>query len=135
MSWTTPKTNWVATDYFNIGDYNRIVGNLNHLRDLSAELFIQPTYQSMVATKTYTDMLYAREFNVIESNLTALNNATYNFNIGTQKTYQANGKMPTYEEYNRIESAMAVIKVQIDADTDSLSVLPFRLGNMKGVRV
>lgn len=27
----TPKTNWTATDYFNIDDYTRITSNLNEL--------------------------------------------------------------------------------------------------------
>ena len=28
MGWTTPKTNWTKTDFFNLSDYNRIKNNL-----------------------------------------------------------------------------------------------------------
>lgn len=129
-TWTTPKTNWVATDYFNIGDYNRIVGNLLYLRDCVPYLFAtQPTYTPMEENKVYSSMLYAREFNAIENNLKALNDGTYGFDIGTTKTYQANQKMPNYEEYNRIESAILKLKIQLTADIGALHVLPFRLGD------
>lgn len=30
--WQQPKTDWQASDYFNIKDYNRIKGNLNEIR-------------------------------------------------------------------------------------------------------
>ena len=33
MSWITPKTDWVYTDYFNVADYNRIKDNLLYLCD------------------------------------------------------------------------------------------------------
>ena len=39
MAWIEPKTDWVASDYFNIEDYNRIIGNITHLRTLADELF------------------------------------------------------------------------------------------------
>lgn len=29
--WVEPKTNWKREDFFNIGDYNRIKGNLNEI--------------------------------------------------------------------------------------------------------
>lgn len=38
MAWTTPKTNWVDGDYFNLNpDYNRIKGNIEYLIALSEE--------------------------------------------------------------------------------------------------
>ena len=30
--WQQPKTDWQSGDYFNIGDYNRIKGNINEIR-------------------------------------------------------------------------------------------------------
>ena len=33
MSWITPKTNWQPTEYVNVGDMNRIEGNIRFLRD------------------------------------------------------------------------------------------------------
>ena len=32
-TWTTPKTNWVGTDYFYASDWLRIVGNLEYITD------------------------------------------------------------------------------------------------------
>ena len=40
MAWMTPKTNWKATDTFEIEDYARIVGNITYLRDLAAKMFV-----------------------------------------------------------------------------------------------
>ena len=40
----TPKTNWMANDYFNVDDYNRIITNLN-----------EAAVAVGVATKTYTN--------------------------------------------------------------------------------
>lgn len=31
MEWITPKIDWVYSDYFNVGDYNRIKNNLLYL--------------------------------------------------------------------------------------------------------
>ena len=38
-TWVTPKTNWIATDYFNLADGNRIAGNIEYLRDRCAGIF------------------------------------------------------------------------------------------------
>ena len=35
MSWQTPKTDWVETDYCTYADMNRIAGNINYLLDAS----------------------------------------------------------------------------------------------------
>ena len=35
MAWIEPKTDWVSTDYFNIEDYNRIIGNIIYLKDFA----------------------------------------------------------------------------------------------------
>lgn len=34
MSWITPKTNWIDGEYFNIGDYGRIKGNIEFLQSI-----------------------------------------------------------------------------------------------------
>ena len=40
MAWTTPKTDWVDGDYFNLNpDYNRIKGNIEYLVDLSKTMY------------------------------------------------------------------------------------------------
>ena len=37
--WQQPKTDWQASDFFNIQDYNRIKGNLNEIRSMALELW------------------------------------------------------------------------------------------------
>lgn len=39
MSWITPKTNWVSSEYFNYEDLERIVNNYNHLVDMVNEIY------------------------------------------------------------------------------------------------
>ena len=131
MGWTTPKTNWVATDKFNATDYNRIVGNLLSLQTQAYQLYGLIPFEPMETEKTFASMLYAREFNAIEENLTALNEGTYNFNIGEEQTYYSNQPTPTYVEFNRIESACATLKQQLDVDMAMLPFLPLVLGGAK----
>ena len=82
MGWITPKTDWVSTDYFNIEDYNRIIGNIRYLKDFAEELFKALDTLDMGEEKTYVSMIYAREMNAIESNLEIINANTYGFDIG-----------------------------------------------------
>ena len=131
MGWITPKTNWVATDFFNASDYNRIVGNIYAIRLQAYQLRGDIPIDPMVITKSYDSMLYASEFNLIEHNLTIINQYTYNFDIGEEQTYFANQNTPTYAEYNRIESALARIKAQLDVDMAMLPYLPIVLGGAK----
>lgn len=126
MSWSTPKTDWEATDHFNIGDYNRWVNNLLYLQNLCTPLFNQPILAPM-EEKEYSDLPYASDWNVIENNLEALNIGTYRFSIGTKKVYQGNGRNPDFEEMNRIESALLRLKIQMDSDLAILPRLPLTM--------
>lgn len=40
MAWIQPKTDWVATDYFNAEDYNRIKNNIAYLKNFTDDLFV-----------------------------------------------------------------------------------------------
>ena len=50
--WQTPKTDWKASDFMNIEDYNRIKNNLNELRDMSRELWKEFPFEEMGEDKT-----------------------------------------------------------------------------------
>lgn len=104
-NWIAPKTNWTKDDFFNIEDYKRIVGNLKYLKYLSQTLFEEFEIAGMVDEKQYYSMFYASEMNAIETSLIAVNTGTYNFDIGEEKTYVANGPTPDFKEFNRIEQA------------------------------
>lgn len=136
MSWIVPKTDWKNTDYFNIEDYNRIIGNLEYLKVLGTALFYGlPSIASLGDDKTYTSMIYAREINAIEDCLEKLNLGSYSFDIGDKKTYYANQSTPLYSEFNRIESAILLLYKTMTAHKEALPRLSFRLGSQKGIRV
>ena len=134
--WLPPKTDWTATDYFNIEDYNRITGNLEYLKTLGTSLFYGfPSIASLGDDKTYTSMIYAREINAIEDCLEKLNLGSYSFDIGDKKIYYANQSTITYSELNRIESAILLLYKTMTAHKEALPKLSFRLGGQKGIRV
>ena len=143
MEWVTPKTDWQASydengnytgDYFNIEDYNRIIGNLTYLKALADTLFLPFTTADMGSEKTYSSMIYASEINVIENNLEAINQNTYGFNIGEKVSYQVNKGTPLWSELNRIESACLLLYKTMRAHKAALPRLAFTLGGQKGVR-
>lgn len=135
MAWSTPKTNWVGTDYFNVEDYNRIVGNLNYLKSIMHSLFKEVDYEFMEENKLYSSMIYASEINAIESNLRALNNGSYNLVIGEGKGYSPNGATQDYVELNRIENAILSLYNKLTSNIEIMERLSYRLGNMKGIKV
>lgn len=131
MPWQTPKTDWKQTDYFNIGDYNRIIGNLAHLQALALEAYKAFPMADMGPDKGYADYIYADEVNAIEANLTALCGHTYPFQIGEQKTYYPNQPTPDYAEFNRIESACLLIYRNLIGQIAGRGRLAFTLGGAK----
>jgi hypothetical protein len=133
-TWVTPKTNWVSTDYFNISDYKRIVGNIEYLKDLVNKLFNSETkLNSIPAEKQYTSMIYADEINTIEANLEKIN--VYAFNIGSKKTYHENDYTPDFNEFNRIESAILKLYKTANSQSQLRRHLAFRLGSGKQLNV
>ena len=133
--WLPPKTDWKSTDYFNIEDYNRIVGNLNYLKALGNTLFLEFSLKDMESEKTYSSMMYASEMNLIEDNLESINRCTYGFEIGEKPTFRLNKATPLWSEFNRIESSCLRLYKTMKAHKDALPRLAYRLGGQKGIRV
>lgn len=113
MTWQNPKLNWIATDCFNASDYNRIVGNLLHIKGLMDELFPDFGITTMDANKGYESMFYASDMNAIESNVELFNKYSYELEIGNKKTYKINGNTPAFDEFNRIENASLVLYTRL----------------------
>lgn len=105
----TPKTDWIADDFFELSDYERICENLVDTREFAKSFFLVPEYEPMEKKSFGNDEIYAEDMNAIENNLELLNNYTYRLNIGYKPEYIPNGHVPTYEEYNRIEVGILVI--------------------------
>ena len=54
--WQQPKTDWQASDYFNIKDYNRIKGNLNEIRRQALILWPDFTFEDMGGIMAFMQM-------------------------------------------------------------------------------
>lgn len=113
MAWTTPKTDWYGEtvdrvyrgDYFNASDFNRIKNNLEHLRDMSVEMYDEYSINALGNDRNVGDYFYADEINSLELNLTTINNHTLKRSYGAAPIFTENGNTIDFTELNRIESA------------------------------
>lgn len=127
--WQQPKTDWRASDFFNIQDYNRIKGNLNEIRSMALELWPEFEFEDMGQDKAYQDYgFYADEINRFEDNLDHICTGTYPFEIGDKRTYSENQSFIGWEELNRIESACLKMYLNIQSGMDSRPTLEMTLG-------
>lgn len=127
--WQQPKTDWQASDFFNIQDYNRIKGNLNEIRSMALELWPEFDFEDMGQDKTYQDYgFYSDEINRFEDNLDHICTGTYPFEIGEKRTYSENRPFIGWEELNRIESACLKMYLNIQSGMDSRPTLEMTLG-------
>lgn len=127
MVWRMPKTDWTETSYFNIEDYNRIKGNLEWLVSMVNQVYQPITIQNMGTDKTYSDYIYADEFNLFETNLEAIKNWIVTLGIGNGILYSENAPTPNYVELNRIESAMLKIYENLTGQINGRPTLSFTL--------
>ena len=81
MKWITPKTDWDKDSRLNARDYNRILNNLRVLEALINAVYCSLALEEMGADKEYSSWYFAREFNVIERNLSAVNLITVHLSI------------------------------------------------------
>ena len=135
MAWIEPKTDWVASDFVNSEDYNRIIGNISYLKAKLDALFLSIRKLTLSEEKAVKSLIYAREINSIEQSLETLNIDTYNFDIGETKEYLPNTRTIDFVELNRIESAIFMLYKQMENHKHNLTRLAFTLGNQKGIRV
>lgn len=128
MTWTTPKTDWKSTDYINIDDYNRWIGNIKYLKELAVIVYKDFSLTDMGEEKAYSDYPYADEINAIEENITLICKSTYLFDVGKQQTYYPNQATIDWKEINRIESATLLIYNQLTGQINGRKRLLFTLG-------
>lgn len=125
--WTTPKTDWTASSYFNAVDYNRIKNNLIVLSDLVNAVYPALSIADMGSDKTVSDFMYADEFNLFETNLETMKNWIVDLGIGRGTLYSENAPMPNYTELNRIESAMLKMHDNLVGQANGRPMLYFTL--------
>lgn len=136
MAWSTPKTDWSATDSFNIADYNRIKNNLQYLHDESEIIYGEYSIVDMGSDiASYAGYWDVAKFNAFENNLQTINEHMINASIGTKMTFYENGTFIGFAELNRIESATVTLKSIIDGWYEARTALPFRLGAKRALRV
>ncbi len=134
MAWTTPKTNWVASDPITYEDYNRIKNNLYIVQNLCADLY---SLSNLIlgSDVTASEIPYADMLNTIENCLHRVNQASYNFDIGAKTTFSANLPYFNYNELNRVESATLRLKEYLDVQKANIPRLAITLGNYRGIKV
>lgn len=132
MKWITPKTDWDKDSRLNARDYNRILNNLRVLEALINAVYCTLALEEMGADKEYSSWYFAREFNVVERNLSAVNQAAFKKNIGEDKTFFDNGPFIDYAELNRIEGAVLDFYETGITHQKTLPRLAIRLGRGKG---
>lgn len=126
--WVIPKTDWKASDYFNIEDYNRIKGNLNEIRTQALILWPDFNFEEMGRDKTYQDYgFYADEINRFEANINHICAGTYPFSVGDRKTYYDNQPFLDWKELNRIEEACRMIYSHVKSRVEGRRTLEFTL--------
>ena len=136
MAWITPKTDWTNTDRFEYTDFNRIKNNIQYLRDRAASLIKSFEIESMGDDMTsYSDYWKVDYFNAIERNLNTIAQNTYGKDYGYSKTFYANQSFITFDELNRIESAMLDMYNLMGRQAIGLRKIPFVLGRFREVRV
>lgn len=135
--WTEPKTDWVATDYFNLSDYQRIAGNLNYLHDLAGS-FYRSGYDEGY---WYTPDTYSSAGEVflwdsaacVEDDVTGLAQATFEVPDYEELKHHASlGSMSwTYEDLNIIERDIKRLKEMLEAQKANRARLAIELGGVQ----
>ena len=127
MAWTTPKTDWASTDFFNITDYNRIKNNLQHLTGMAGTLYFDADFDGVILPDaTYTDRPSAYKLNQIELRLASIARVV-GMDYGEGVTFYDFGLSIRYDELNRIESATLEMYQLLKNQLSALPMLSFTL--------
>ena len=115
MAWTTPKTNWVSSDYYNYGDLNKVESNTDELNTIITSLVPAPTLGAIVTNRTNVTLEYYDSLNRVESNILALKTAFYE-PLGwiTPKTDWVSLQAFDNIDANRLESNLLALKTMTD---------------------
>jgi len=128
MALITPKTDWVATDYINYSDYNRICNNLDWIKTEASTISININeWTTMTVATGYSDIPYADMFNDIVNNYNQLENIYYAFQP-VSDVYTVNGSTITYVTLNIIEQAIELLDEVISVAHDNIPRLAITLG-------
>lgn len=131
MAWTTPKTNWVDNDYFNINpDYNRIKGNIEYLVTLSKEMYADypvPQLESVSISGYPTASFFN---NVVNATKAILDNCYTPSGTKPMRIYSSNGVGWNAAELNAIEGNHLLLYQALTGQKSSIRRLQITLGGV-----
>lgn len=128
MEWQTPKTNWKATDSFNISDFNRIKNNLEIIIGYMSSAYEAIDEADMGDDiSSYAGYWNVDHFNAIEQNIETVSQFIQGV-TPMKQTFYNNGLFISYTELNRIESIIAKMADDVQGWLDGLMRLPFTVG-------
>ena len=115
-SWTTPKTDWDETDYYNYGDLNRVENNTEYVKDLMNSAGYDPVMSAYTQNRTNESIEYYDSLNRVEGNILALKQCSYEpLTWQTPKTdWESVVDNFDFEDANRLESNLLGLKEMTD---------------------
>ncbi len=135
-TWTEPKTDWVATDFFNLSDYERIKGNLNYIHDLASSFYkagYDTDYWSAPYSMSKGDTVTFMTARRIEDAVIKMANATFWADGYEELKHHASAKSMswTYEDLNIIEHDTKRLKEMLEAQKANRAHLAIELGGVQ----
>lgn len=124
MAWTTPKTDWTESSFFNVVDWNRIKDNVTYLADeLEAFGYIRPGVVDIGLGRGTMSLPTYDLVNSLETNLLNLKNVlgtiapdveTWHYRLSS--LYNRN---PDYSDWNRWETTLKQVNTDLQHIRDS----------------
>ena len=132
MAWTTPKTNWVDGDYFNLNpDYNRIKGNIEYLIALSKEMYSDYTAPTLGSEDITGYPKVAFFNNVVNATKAILNNCYSPSGTKSMRAYSSNSVGWNAAELNAIEGNHLLLYQALTEQKSGIRRLQLTLGGAK----
>ena len=131
MAWTTPKTNWVNGDRFNLDpDYNRIKGNIEYLIELSKTMYRDYNAPSLETASTAGFPKVSFFNNVVGATQAILSNCYSPVGARSMRSYISNGVVWNASELNAIESNHLLLYNALTGQKSSIRRLEYTLGGV-----
>lgn len=136
QSWIKPKINWIADNYINIEDFNRIRNNIIYLYEASKK-YIGYDYEiEMPPEVTYSDIAYADLWNMLVSSLKIIReHAPIKDDYDLPREYTNYSPYIHYTTLNDIEKAILFYYDIYCGLDDTIPELAVTLGNYKVIKV
>ena len=131
MVWTTPKTNWVNGDRFNLDpDYKRIKGNIEYLVALSKTMY--PDYDTpTLESPTINDFPKVSFFNnIVSATQAILTNCYTPQGARSMRSYTSNGLVWNANDLNTIENNHLLLYNALTEQKASIRRLEYTLGGV-----